>query len=479
VIKLADINNENNNIKANEEGINKDTLVLVDVSSDKMSAFITLFAPEYGQSHTVEGILEALKSYGVTFGVDREIIELAVKQNIFYKKIIAAKGLSPVNGKDGQVQFQFDLNKNYKPIILENGKVDFRDLGLIESVRKGQVLCALVPPTQGIGGRDVLNSEIPAYEGKTARLPVGKNVEILNDSNSLIASVDGQVSYSNGKISVYTSYEIKGDVDNSTGNINFVGNVIVRGNVLSGFSVVAGGNIEIWGIVEGAEVISEGNIVIRRGVQGNNKAYIKSNGDIVAKFIEQSKVEAMNDIKAETIMHSSVKCGGSLELGGRIGLLVGGSSAVCKELYAKVIGSQMATLTEIEIGVNSDLRDAVMNIKSEINSIQNSLQKTEQVISILSKLESNNMLTEDKKGIYEKSLFTRDFYKSKLSQLNYDIEQIEKMISMQSAGKLRCLGSIHPGVKVTIGSSTMYIKEELKYCTLFCDGVDIKVSPFV
>ena len=46
--------------------------------------------------------------------------------------------------------------------------------------------------------------------------------------------------------------------------------------------------------------------------------------DIIANFIENSTAEAVNDIKAESIMHSNIKCGNRLELGGRKGLLVGG-----------------------------------------------------------------------------------------------------------------------------------------------------------
>jgi len=76
-------------------------------------------------------------------------------------------------------------------------------------------------------------------------LPKGKNVEISEDGQSLIAGIDGQVNYIDGKVSVFANYEVPADVDNSTGNISFVGNVIIRGNVLSGFTVEAGGSVEV------------------------------------------------------------------------------------------------------------------------------------------------------------------------------------------------------------------------------------------
>ena len=87
------------------------------------------------------------------------------------------------------------------------------------------------------------------------------------------------------------------------------------------------------------------------------KGILTSGGDVIARYIENSNVEAKNDIKSEAIMHSNVKCGNKLELSGRKGLLVGGSCKVGKEIIAKVIGSHMATVTDIEVGVDPSLRE--------------------------------------------------------------------------------------------------------------------------
>ena len=42
------------------------------------------------------------------------------------------------------------------------------------------------------------------------------------------------------KISVMALYEIPGDVNLSTGNLDFIGTIIVRGDVKDGFKVFAG-----------------------------------------------------------------------------------------------------------------------------------------------------------------------------------------------------------------------------------------------
>ena len=77
------------------------------------------------------------------------------------------------------------------------------------------------------------------------------------------------------------------DVDNSTGNIKFIGNV-VRGNFVRLVGSI--GNVEAYGVGK-ARQVSEGNIILRRGMTGNNKGRLIAGGDIVAKYIGNSIVE--------------------------------------------------------------------------------------------------------------------------------------------------------------------------------------------
>ncbi|NSW89858.1 MAG: DUF342 domain-containing protein [Firmicutes bacterium] len=451
--------------------------IYVNISPDKMKAFITISPSSDNKIPSLNELLNILKEKGVVYGINESLLNVILNQKIFNQEIMIAEGIYPIDGTDGRLEFYFNIKKDRKPIILEDGRVDFRNLGLIENVKKGQKLCSLIPPLPGKDGKTVTGEIVNYREGKPAKLPIGKNVEIAKESDLLVASIDGQVSYTNGKINVYPYYEVQGDVDNSTGNINFVGNITIRGSVLSGFKVEAGGDIEIWGVVEGATVKAGGDIIIKRGVQGNNKALIISEGDIVARYIEHGNVEAKNDIKAEAIMHSNIKCGGKLELSGRKGLLVGGSIKVGKEINAKVIGSHLAIATEVEVGVAPALRETHKALKQEINKLENDLKKTEQIINILLKLGESNMLTQDKNELLERSLKTKQLYYSRISQLTNELEVVDEQLNKEASGKVKCYGVIYPGTRITIGPAILLVKEDLHYCTLYRDGMDIKVVP--
>lgn len=459
-----------------QEEVRIDAKVSVTVSPDKMKAYVSFTPPDNGRMLTVEEVTEALAKSGVIYGINRTNLESIVKHPLYYEVICVAEGTPPVNGQNGKVEFHFDINRESKPTILEDGRVDFRELNLIQSAEKGQVLCTLVPPVPGVPGKTVYGTDIPALDGKPVPLPKGRNVVVSEDGNSLLAAISGQISYIDGKVSVFATYEVQADVDNSTGNINFIGNVYVRGNVLSGFVIEAGGNVEVVGVVEGAVIKAGGDIILRRGMQGMGKGILVSGGDIIARYIENSNIEARNDIKAEAIMHSNVKCGNKLELSGRKGLLVGGSCKVGKEIVAKVIGSHLATVTDIEVGVDPSIRERYKAVKEEIGQMETDLRKAEQAIAILKKLEMANALTPEKKEILAKSIRTRAFYGSRIQELRDEMNILEAKLQQEAYGKVRCYNYIYPGTKVAIGSCMMYVKENLQYCTLYRDGADVRVG---
>ena len=63
------------------------------------------------------------------------------------------------------------------------------------------------------------------------------------------------------------------------------------------------------GIVEGAELVAGGQIILKRGIQGTGRGKMKAGTNIVSKFIESATAEAGGFIQTESIMHSNVTAG--------------------------------------------------------------------------------------------------------------------------------------------------------------------------
>ena len=110
--------------------------------------------------------------------------------------------------------------------------VDYMSLNFIRNVSKGEPICRIFAPTDGVPGRTVLDRELTAVDGKKASAPVGRNTELSEDGSELLASMTGHVEFSGRSFQVKPVLEIAGNVDYSTGNINFTGDVTIRGDVV-------------------------------------------------------------------------------------------------------------------------------------------------------------------------------------------------------------------------------------------------------
>ena len=96
-------------------------------------------------------------------------------------------------------------------------------------------------------------------------LQVVRQARQVVDENIIVADLDGQLVENNNKIIVDPTIEIKGDVDLSTGNIDFNGSVLIKGSVQAGFAVRADGDVEIRGTISGGNVEAK-NIIVFGGI---------------------------------------------------------------------------------------------------------------------------------------------------------------------------------------------------------------------
>jgi hypothetical protein len=360
---------------------------------------------------------------------------------------------------------------------MDDGTVNFRQLGLLRLCNRGDVLVTSVPPVDGENGEDVYGQPIPFPRLKNAApIPRGKNTVISEDGLHLIADVSGQLILQDSKINISPALEIPANVDNSTGDIDFNGEVTIRGNVVSGFTVKAQGNIEIFGVCEAATLISDGNIVLANGAQGAGRAELSAGRDITAKFIESCKVTAGGNIVADSIMKSTVKCNGSVTLAGKNGLLVGGSLVAGDKLIARTIGSPMGTATEIQVGGSPQELEEHKGKVEEFNKLKAEFDKCDKAINTLNALKQKNMLTEDKKTLLLKMINTKMLLREKMSKLQDEIESLVRILT-SNTGTVSASKVIRPGVRVTIGNAQLAVRDDMQNCKLWNNGAKIAIGP--
>lgn len=452
--------------------------VLIDVSKDGLQAYLMITEADGGKDITMEEVKLKLEEKNIAYGVDHEQILNIFENRLFDKKVLIANGQESQDGEDGKVKYHFHQGKKHKPKALEDGTVDFKDLNLITNVKSGQLLIEIIPPTDGVPGIDVFGKEISNKKGKKIKIAKGKNVVENEEGLKIYAATDGQVFLKNGKIEVSKVYEVPGDVDTSTGNIKFNGKVVVKGNVKSGFSVDADGDIEVNGVVESSTLIAKGNIILNRGVQGNNQAYLECSGNLIARYIENSTIKCLGNIEADCILHSNVVAGLNIIVSGKKSLIVGGHIRSGEEIRAKIIGSHMGTATNLEVGIDPNERIKYEEINEEIGEIEKNLSNLKKTIQLLTKLEKESNLSRNKKEILIKSIKTNEYLQDKHSILSEEKEALEFKMQNLSRGKIHVSGIMYPGTKITILNAVRHVYDEISNSTLYRKEGEVVIGPY-
>jgi uncharacterized protein (DUF342 family) len=445
----------------------------IEISSNYYSAFLDMEIFDENCKITAKDIEVFLEEKNVVHGIDYVMIESIVnkKENGHF---LIATGKEHVNGENAVIEYKFNTDENLHPEENKDGSVDYKEMHLLKKIKKNGILAIKIAPTNGENGVTITGKDIYAKNGKDINFKIGKGIIISEDGLSLYAEYDGAINFENGKVSVEEILELIEGVGINTGNIEFNGKVVVKGIVETGFSIKTPNDIIIDGIVEGATLISGGNIEISKGIQGNDNAVIECKKNFKANFVNSSDLIVNGDIDLDIIMHSQVKCNGKLTANGKKGVIVGGDYSVKKGIIAKVIGSEIGTLTNLKIGIDNELLNnyKIANENSKVLGNEfRELVKDEKIIK--KKIDSGNrnqlILVQ-----YKKVLERMKEIKPIIDQANIDVKEIRKSFA-ELKGTSVTANVIYPGTKLNITNTFYNIKDKLERVQIIKQGGEIKV----
>ncbi|MCU6795360.1 FapA family protein [Paenibacillus sp. WQ 127069] len=455
----------------------------ITLSEDKLNAYLQFKNSDEKLSFSMAQLEEVLESYKITHGVNRSKLSEIVRapQSFFLSKTLIATGTAPVKGVDGSINFLYDLSNDAKrPVEMQDGKVDFKEVTSINNVRKGQLIAERIPSTPGTPGQAVTGELINTKDGKEARIKVGKNVVLDPTQNSLYAAIDGMVAKTDrDKINVFPVYEVNGDVDYNVGNIDFVGTVVIRGSVLSGFRIKASGDIRITGSVEGADLEADGSIEISAGILGHNKGVIRAGKHVKSAFIQDATVYAEEVIVSLSIMHSNVHAIHSVACKGSKGLIVGGVIQAGESVMVRTVGNSMSTVTVIEVGVLPEMRNELVQLRTQLRSINDNLEKTDKALAMLDQLAAIGQLGPDKVSMRIKLNHTKKQFTEERITSRERIFEIEKSLEDSEKAKVDVASTIYSGSKIVIGRYTKFVKDAVSHVRFQLADGDIAAIPLV
>jgi len=453
---------------------------LVEISKDGLLATIefNLSSEELdikNRKILIAEVKEVLSQKGITWGVNTDFLNDEIQNG---KPYVIAKGIPPVHGRDSIIRL-YEI-KEPKPAVGERGKVNFYDMQLINRVKVGDWLGERIEATEGVPGKTVTGEEIKPVKGRNLPLNYDKKTiqEVFdNYRTTLYSKINGAVSYANGILSVSNHLEIDGDVNPSTGNINFDGYVTIKGTIADGFSVEATRDIEVLGefglgSIKGI-TSKEGSIFIKGGVSSKRMVEINAAKNVFTKYVDNAAITCGGTVHIGYYCINSYIQAKEVIVDSSNGQIIGGNIKAKIKVVVPILGSEIERRTQVEVtGFNrSELNAQFENIQQRIEELKKEQQQLQTTIDHLNQL---NPLTTSQYEEYEKAVEKVFYIKESIKALEDERKNIASYLKTRGEGEISVTKRVYPNCALILRRNIIEIKSPQLGTTYFIHQGDVK-----
>lgn len=431
---------------------------LVRTTYDDMEGYILLAEPGEDEEYTISLLMQALSDKGINTGIYENRLSEMIENKIYGQEVLIAEGTQAVDGVDGYYDYKFNTKFDGRPKVLPDGSVDYWSVHSIEAVTAGQVIAVYHPAILGSDGITVKGKVLTAKKGRE-QLPIkGKGFERMEDNITYKASIDGKIEMQNDRILVLPVHEISGNAELSSGNIDFHGDVVIHGGVEDGLNIKATGSITIDGIVEACVLEAGKDIILRSGMMGSNRGYVKTKGNITAKFFEFTKIECDGDIKADVLMECDVTCQGKVALSGSHGKIIGGDVRAIKGIEVSTLGNDAEKKTSVYVGAGLEVYSRMHVLEKKIETTKENLQKMEDGLKQFEVLEKERGVSyaNDPRRMAILRVKIKDT--ATLANDEAELKKLQLLAEYSRGACVSVLKDVYPGVVVNIDEMRFTLK---------------------
>jgi uncharacterized protein (DUF342 family) len=348
----------------------QDALLEILISDDEMSAIAKITTSYGGNPITLSDVKTECDMLNIKFGIlTKNILGLI---NISKKadagrtfKIKIAQGIQAIDGEDASFSIKVNTENHRKPTpkLLDNGKVDMRDLGQSITVKAGTLLMVKTPLNLGKPGKKITGEVIVQKSGIDKAFVEQKNVQIdPNNPLHLIASINGIPIEFKGFIRIDDVMLLE-SVNHKTGHVVYDGTVVITGDVCESMRVNASGDITVMGVIESADVRCGGDLTVNLPIIGHHQksdneysCTIKCGGNLRGSIAQYAKLRVAKNITlSNQLMQCDTICKGTINIqdgSQRLGSIIGGVTAAYNTITTTTTGTKAGTKTTIKLLTN-------------------------------------------------------------------------------------------------------------------------------
>ncbi len=456
-------------------------LPVLKVSKDKTLAYLFIHPTKFKMIPKYSDIGEVLVKNKILSSLDENSIEEQLSKidvnNRKIHQVTIASAKKPVNGYNEHFVPLIEFEKK-AGTILDDGSIDFKDTSSIIEIKTGQKILEKIPELQSEDGYNIYGKKIEAVTEERKTYLVRENIAPLKDELVYVSLIDGRLNIYKNKVSVLPVAVIHGDVDYNSGNIDFNGSVEISGSVLPGFTVKAKGNITIEKSVDDTIIEADGDVIVMLGIGGQGKTRVTAGGDVKAKFILNSTIEAGGIIEvADSIINSKVYSNNKITVTDKHGKIIGGETMALYEIIANVSGVPNENKTVLTVGKSLLIERELQKIKIQCDILKT---EVEEITEYINAIVGRGLLNNPKKFIANLEPVKQKLGMVLLSTLSGCNKEFKKVIeqyneeekskyTLEREPKIIIFNKAYPGTVVNIKKQTKIIDEELQNVKLYED----------
>ncbi len=447
------------------------------VSPDRMQVMARFYPPSSGGNRMpVSEFLRDLSYQKIIYGIKNPEIEKFLEAPRYCTDIVVAEGTPAKQGSDARIEYFFNTDLKAKPTLNEDGSVDFFHLNTINQCIKGQMLAKLIPADAGDYGYTVFNEKVKPRDIKRLFLKKTNNVVLSEDNLTMFSDVDGHVMLVEDKVFVSNVLTVD-NVNNATGNIDYEGSVVVLGNVFTNFTVKAKGNIEVRGVVEGAYMESEADIIIARGMKGMGRGMLKAAGNIISQFLENAKVEAGGYVSTDSILLCDVVAGSEINVTSKKGFITGGRVCAGNKVQVKTLGSEMGSDTIVEVGVDPTTKLNIQRLQKRVAELSKEIKTAQPILNAAAQKIAQGIRIHPDQIKYIQNLTIENKQRTEELETSLaELEALQKIYEQSAEAQVIVTGDVYAGTQICIGDLSMVVKSSLTYCRFVKQQGEIKAK---
>lgn len=448
------------------------------ISADGMEACLSCNGEAEPMLPSREEIASLLRDHNIVFGIREEAVEKLMQADPRSGPFLIAEGMRPIQGQDGWIEYS---HAKHPPPQEEKEakKVDFHELGWINNVSKSEIVAEVHPAEPGVPGTSVTGEKVDPQSVTTPSIKLGKGVSLdPGYPDRVIALEDGNaVLDADGTLHVETTITISGDVDYSTGNIDFVGSVIITGDVKSDFTVKAKKSIEIHGNVEDATIEAGGDVVVRNGFIGTGKGVLQAGGKATVHHVLNQKVTA----GSEVIVVREAVCA-KIVAGNRItaptAVFVGCVLEAGNEIEVLNLGNGEEGQSRARVGRRGILNERVNTVDKDIAVVQKQASDTKDTLYKIVRIQlDKGGLSPEQQQLSAKLRFLQTELQRKIEQLQKDKESLKLELNKDSMARIIVRDTLFPNVSLEMNGLRKLNHNALKEVILTEYGGKIEEKP--